>query len=390
MAVPGSERKFNICDRCFASVPAKEPFCQECGAPIVAEDQGTEGSDAVVYTELARANLLRMRGEYKQAEDQCLNILKRFPNNASANTLLGDISAEQGDLTQAVQWYELSLDLVPDDDAVKTKLKAVQERISLQEAATTAKELGLPAGNSRKTQYVIITLVLFLMVATAGYLFGTKQSASADTKQPATVRKPIKIPPSDGGGTGGGSSVDENNSGADLKDQTPGASELPLLHRLESASADGAKVLAVMKDPRNESVIVVYQADQADFRALGARLAQSLLTIDPDTLKVTVRAMRGGSLYYTADVNRSQLNETTGQTWKSQNSADAWIDYVLKTEWFAAAAKKVETPPEQPSADTKGADNTKDGPTVTVSEPDSKAPEPAKPSDQPEKTPSGG
>ena len=155
MAAQGAERKFNICDRCFASVPPKEPFCPECGAPIVVEEQDAGSSDAVVYTELARANLLRMRGEYKQAENQCLNILKRFPNNASANTLLADISAEQNGLTQAVQWFELSLDLTPDDDAVKNKLKSARDRISLQEAANTAKELGMAHGGPQRTRIVI-------------------------------------------------------------------------------------------------------------------------------------------------------------------------------------------------------------------------------------------
>ena len=104
MAAQGAERKFNICDRCFASVPPKEPFCPECGAPIVVEEQDAGSSDAVVYTELARANLLRMRGEYKQAENQCLNILKRFPNNASANKITMMRAAAIATLSRRKRW----------------------------------------------------------------------------------------------------------------------------------------------------------------------------------------------------------------------------------------------------------------------------------------------
>src|SRR5688500_5066185 len=86
LAVPGSN-KTKLCDKCFATMPSDAPFCPECGAPV----GSSEGSDSEIYPLLARANLLRMRAEYKQAENVCLSILKRYPNNSSTNTLLGDI-----------------------------------------------------------------------------------------------------------------------------------------------------------------------------------------------------------------------------------------------------------------------------------------------------------
>ena len=337
MGAPVSERKFNICDRCFASVPVSQVFCPECGAPIVNEEHNTEGSDSAVYTELARANLLRMRGEWKQAEDQCINILKRFPNNASANTLLGDISAEQGDLTQAVQWYELSLDLLPEDDAVKGKLKAVRERIDLHETATTAKELGLPNSGNRKNLYIAVILALVLLVGGAGYVFGSKRGET--NAKHTTLTSTVKVPPQGSGDDGA-----DTSAGGIGEESRTGGGDVLLLKRLASATPDGAKVLTVFQDPRNKAATVIYTTGDSDYKALGARLAKSLLEVESDSLNVTVRAMRAGSLVYTADVLRSRMNETTTQSWLAQNQSDpnAWIDFVLMNEW-TGGTKKEET-----------------------------------------------
>ncbi len=358
MAAQGSERKFNICDRCFASVPVSQPFCPECGAPIVTEEAHAEGSDSAVYTELARANLLRMRGDYRQAEEQCLNILKRFPNNASANTLLGDISAEQNDLTQAVQWYELSLDLIPDDDAVKVKLKSVRDRIALHETANTAKELGLPATAAKKNRFIAGVVALIALVALAAYVFGTKEGA-VQAKQ-TNVTPAVKVPPQNttGSDTGGDTGGDEPISA--------GGGELPLLRRLTASTADGTRVLAVFQDPRTKAVTVSYTVTVADPRPLGARLARSVFDVEADALNVTVRAMREGNLVYTADVLRSRLNETTTQAWKAQNTdPNDWIAYILSNEWLATPPKKEE--PTKPDEDQKKSEDTDSSSTTKAS-----------------------
>src|SRR5438477_12288189 len=107
LAAPESSK----CDKCFNTLPPGAATCPECGAPV--KDATTADSEAVVYPELARANLARMRGDYKQAEDQLLSVLKRFPNNPSANEMLGDLAAEREDYPHAVQRDEMALDIVP-------------------------------------------------------------------------------------------------------------------------------------------------------------------------------------------------------------------------------------------------------------------------------------
>src|SRR5579872_6736771 len=92
------------------------PVCDNGLAAGVAQVSSTFDAD------LARANLLRMRADYKRAEDLCLTILKSNPKSAATHSLLGDIYSDQGQLEQAAQWYGLSLDLDPSSMADKQKL----------------------------------------------------------------------------------------------------------------------------------------------------------------------------------------------------------------------------------------------------------------------------
>gem|GEM_PF-4072257 len=89
MEVPGSNDI--ICDFCFAMNPQGAHICEECGAPLVEGKEAGDESDQLVYRDLARANLQRMRGDFAAARETCLSILRRYPNNATTQGLLGDI-----------------------------------------------------------------------------------------------------------------------------------------------------------------------------------------------------------------------------------------------------------------------------------------------------------
>jgi tetratricopeptide (TPR) repeat protein len=97
----------------------------ECGSRIredTIDPLYAEGSDREVYPELARANLLRMQGKYEEAIEVCRRIMGRFPSNETVHALLGDIYADQGKLEDAIQWYELLVELAPTNVHYNAKL----------------------------------------------------------------------------------------------------------------------------------------------------------------------------------------------------------------------------------------------------------------------------
>lgn len=324
-------KELRLCDKCFAVVPPAQDFCPECGASY-AKTSYTEGSDAAIYPELARANLFRMRGEYKQAEDVCLRVLRRYPNNASANTLLGDICSERGDFDQAVSWYELALDLFPDSKADKEKLAAVQQRKSDRETATTAKLLGLPTSKPKGVMVAVLFLGFIVAVGIISYSVG--RSIVASRQEPRmVVDVPVMIPnqPSKYPAVNRQpESVEAATS--DIKE------DRELLTLLSTSTTSGAKLIDAQKDPRTNDLTITYRCfGDENVKATGAHLAAVGLDKIKECNKVTIRAVVDGQLAMVGEVLRESIVKTKSSEFQEQYGADseAWANAVVTNEWWS-------------------------------------------------------
>ena len=148
----------------------------------------TPGSDSLVYPEVARANLLRLRGDFAEAEKVCLTILKRFPNNPAAHGMMGDLSFETGKLDTARQWYEMALDLTPGDEGIRRKLAAVDSSSSKEEE--DAAIAGLEVGPRSKATVAAMVGVVVLLCAMAGLMYWlgyANKTTRADVIEPISV-----------------------------------------------------------------------------------------------------------------------------------------------------------------------------------------------------------
>ena len=119
----------------------------------------------------------------------CLGILKRFPNNGTAHTLLGDIYAEKGELEQAAEWFEMALDLRPESENDRRKLEAVQRRRFEQDAASAAQQLGIPESKPRAQQYVFVMVLLVVIVGIGSFLLGGSMAPNRNSGKPKTARE---------------------------------------------------------------------------------------------------------------------------------------------------------------------------------------------------------
>lgn len=127
-----------ICPYCGAQIADESRFCPECGAPLQDELSGAEGLEIEreVYSLLATANLYRIRGLWQEAENKCVEVLRRYPNNPTAHSLLGDIYADQGRWEEAKEWYELAVELNPSSQVDKRKLERVKSILEEREKQT--------------------------------------------------------------------------------------------------------------------------------------------------------------------------------------------------------------------------------------------------------------
>jgi hypothetical protein len=371
--------KPTLCDRCFATLKPGMDYCPDCGAPV-AKGPAAEGSDAAIYPELARANLLRMRGDYKAASDQCRSILRRFPNNASANVLLGDICVEQDDLAQAKEWYEMALDLTPDSVPTQHKLATVKHRIDHEAHKSVADQIGLPPHRAKSSWPIVATVLGILAVGAIAYVAGSKIEAG---KGSPPIGSPIQAPdePSeDAVAKPGGNRSTDQSSGT-----TPAASapqeDLSLAQLISQRGPDGAHLATVQQDPRTGLLVLTYKVGEGENeRAIGASLARTAFEQSPNTQIVTLRAMRDGKLVYVADARRDAYVETESTEWKQQNAndPDAWITRMLSQEWTPNAGS-----PDSPTSNQ--------GPTGgQVGGPDSDNPNPPTGGGSPPNTTAGG
>lgn len=304
--------------------------------------------------DLARANLLRMRGDYKGAVDQCLSILKRAPEDGDAHTLVGDIYAEQGDLEQAAQWYELALDLNPKSSGDRTKLEQVRQRMRERETATAAEQLGLPPDRPNPLLLGGVALVILLALGIGSYLLGQRAEIARHSSVARTI--PVNAPPQ-----GEAASPDADAGG---QSAAPGTAPLTapdedrtLTQLISQRSTDGAHLISALQDPRTKVITLTYSVGaEEDERHIGAELARTALTQEPESLLVVLRAARNDRLVYAADVPKSRVSETDADAWKQANpAADAWVNYVLTNEWSSHGATSDATIPTGTATGTAAA-----------------------------------
>lgn len=353
MAAPAN----NKCEKCFEPLPPGAVTCPECGAPV--KDATQADAEAAVYPELAKANLARMRGDYKQAEDQLLAILKRYPNNPSANEMLGDLAAERDDWQHAVQWYELALEIVPTSASIARKIKDARAKTQQKDAQVTTTQLGLPDPTSRTPLLVAAGIILLLAAFAGVYYLGTRQRPAAYYTPPQI----IKAQPST---TGGQKSSNPGEPEPASNDSAPPMAmtteEQSIFDTLKSRAEDGHAVMAVSSDPRAGNLRITFDASGGDPRTIAARLARDAFANESAFHTITLRGVSNGAVSYMADSDRGRMIESQDPTWQqSQTSADAWVSYVLSNEWPKGATpptsggEATTTPPSAPSNSTGGA-----------------------------------
>jgi len=130
-----------------------------------------------MYPLLAAANLLRIRRQWDDATAKCIEVLRKYPNNASAHSLLGDIYRDQGMLRDAIEWYKLALELDSSSRSDRVKLDRLVDQLYAKSGGKGKEEPAPKATLKRSLQewleltqlnrpvgisMVVVVLVLFI------------------------------------------------------------------------------------------------------------------------------------------------------------------------------------------------------------------------------------
>lgn len=317
----------------------------------------------ILQAELARVNLLRIRGDISSSKTLCLSILKRFPESVDAHVMMGDLHSEQGDLAPAAEWYSLALDLDRNAPGVGVKLNRVQAALDITGQASKSR---IMVANGRQISpwlYVAVAASV-IAIGSIAYIAGLKSPADQTAQIKPSITDKI-VSPSSATTTpirNDFADTTPRNSQVSLPATSPGpapstspttqdikstgtAKESPLsvvedqriFDQVVSRTKFGKHIVSIVMDPREKSMILTYNVANGEHgRYIGAILADVAMEYENKVAMVTLRGVRNGALSYIADVPREKIMAVENKEGKDVQDLDShsWIDEVLTNEFY--------------------------------------------------------
>jgi tetratricopeptide (TPR) repeat protein len=299
--------------------------------------------------DLARANLLRLRAEFRKAEDVCLNILRTYPNSAATHSLLGDIYSDQGRLEQAAEWYELSLDLDPNSLADRQKLDDIREQISERDHISAVAQLGLPMTKTANPTWTAVGLAMVVIMASViGYAIrfgrintpGKPEVINTPIRPVRTDLMPAVLPQDSSKLKPITPTIDPKITNSPVPPATaPPKDDNELKELVVQKAKWGPRLVSIKQDLVSKITTVVFAWPEGeDEHEIASDLAKTILEVTPDPDSIILRGTRADKLIYQVEVPRDKYAETQSDDWLQKNTApDAWIAYVLTNELYGKA-----------------------------------------------------
>lgn len=334
----------------------KQKVCAVCGTPL--HTPGGEINSSL-YQDLGRANLLRMRGQSKEAIDLCLAILRKAPNNVTAHSLLGDIYYDQDDLRQAAEWYELASQLDPTADREKQLLIRIRQRLEANEHLATLQQIGVEQKAPPVTRYIVGGVVAIIAVGIIAFLAGNAAKSGPTASKP--IVNPITLPATSKESIPtNASEIPENVSSTVYNDRE-------LLDSIRSGQRKEFLISAVEIPNTNEIVLSVLNDDTypASVNALFA--ASDLFMAKPNCVAATVRVIRNSRVYFSGHITRAAYDEAQGLSSQTDPNYESIAAQAFPAA-FNASPTNVTVPPP---TETNSANQTPSEGSTTTTNPKS-------------------
>jgi len=280
--------------------------------------------------ELARANILRMRGNYSQARQLCNVILNAYPEDVETYALLAEICTDEGDLDTAAHWYDLARDKDPGNNKIQVRAQMLHQRINDNNTRQVSQSMAaIQVPTVQKSQQRVWSVVAGLGVVVFGtllglYLLSPKKPNPASTPvtqpisipRPSTPLKPNSPSTSESGPLAVNTPVTEKQNPFDYAlPSTPPeegkiAEDEQALVFFTKHCADGDRILMVQQQPSNKELNVTFRVDPKDeMEYIAARIAVDILKNSTKAPKVNLRAVLDKSLYFAAEATRQDFDE---------------------------------------------------------------------------------
>lgn len=264
------------CPLCLQSVQGGQAFCPNCGARLAEPGTQTalEAAQDPTYGALAFANLMRLRGDWEGAREKTVSVMREYPNNGTAHSLLGDIFSDQQLYSEAAEWYRMALELEPNNAADARKLEAAEGHLRPAKEPSSAISES-PAQFSVFRVAAVASLAFLVFAISLGFYVKTQTVPLSDLgpawKGHPKPRSGSPITQSNGPG----SAADLSPSGTNALPGLLGAGTIPVHSAREAALAvalndvtpaptSGTQFVDAVIDPSTETAVVTLSGDGID------------------------------------------------------------------------------------------------------------------------------
>jgi hypothetical protein len=305
------------------------------------KDDGARGETAA-ERDIAAVNLLRLRGDLEQARQLGSAMLKKHPNDATLYELMGAVHNDLGEREQALQWWEMALDIDPSLSRVRQQIESAQRLLESKETAETADRLGIPNRSPVPWALVAATVAGVAAVGYAAYVAGTQArppKPEVGTQQPVFVADESAKP--------GPPAVEEVR---ETPAPTPAETEadVALLNSLTNLADTGVVFVAASHDPRGPSASVTVVAGEQTLPATALRAALAVVRADGRYASVQVRIVRDRATVFLADASSGTLASAAAAI-AGGDSYEAQAEVALSRTWSPAQAPAPSQPGTAPN-----------------------------------------
>lgn len=266
------------CEDCRIILDDDVRFCPKCGKDLTVSAPAALRVDTDVAPLIASANLHKIRAEWDEAIDDATSALRLAPRDPDIASLLGGIYEERGMSEEAVIWYQMALELNPNNTQDQERLDRVTRSVSAKRRGTTesfrvfekrTKVWGWALG---AVFVAIVAMAIITTLAGRRHAERPTPSSSMRTAQPIVTpplgRPGVTLPQRPIPGTEPGRPTETGPPTSVPPPPTRTAAESDVERGLASTPAitdTGAAVGDVMTDPRAAVATVTFTVATKDF-----------------------------------------------------------------------------------------------------------------------------
>ncbi len=254
--------------------------------------------------DLARINVLRLRGDFDGAKELCRALLFHKPESEQAHALMGDLSLESGEYREAADWYEMAASHAPDSANLKRKADLARRRVEETEALDTARRMGIPATRGKMHLFAGAMLGLVVIVSLIAFTIGGQLGREGKVQ---TINDPLMLSPAPAPGP-------DSPDAPKIEGFKLPSSDQSVLDKLKSSSTLGSRILLAYRDPRGPMLVVSLEAPPGEFTKVALSTdAATLLAENTDVQAVGLRYLRGGEPLAMARLLRADADKAKAE-----------------------------------------------------------------------------